>query len=230
LRGTFESGPRRFICRRRFGPLDRPAQSAPSSYVSAGYDRKGAKAASNKLLKDERICSRLAHLRKQFTGQVASETFSLAIADRNSRVRALQERWEILRNGLMVIIKERGEALKDFPGGASGLLTKDYRGTGPDQRVITRVDSGVISLFQELRAYEQQAAIEIGQWQAKVAVEHRTTIDATPAAIALSMILTVEQLEELERKVLEQQSATSPVPVSAAAPMLSSPSKVEVIR
>jgi hypothetical protein len=33
--------------------------------------------------------------------------------------------------------------------------------------------------------------------------EERKTLDATPAALALATILTLEQLEELERKMLE---------------------------
>jgi hypothetical protein len=35
-------------------------------------------------------------------------------------------------------------------------------------------------------------------------VEERKTIDATPVAVALAMILTAEQLEELEAKMLAQ--------------------------
>jgi hypothetical protein len=59
---------------------------------------------------------------KQFTGQVASETFS----SRSPIVTPASERlkrWEILRNGLMVIIKER-RSVERSPGGASGLLSR----------------------------------------------------------------------------------------------------------
>ena len=55
----------------------------------------------------------------------------------------------------------------------------------------------------ELRAHEQQAARELSQWQTKTVQEERKTLYATPAAVALATILTLEQLEELERKMLE---------------------------
>jgi hypothetical protein len=38
-------------------------------------------------------------------------------------------------------------------------------------------------------------------------VEESKVLDATPAAVALSMILTAEQLEELEAKMLAQGAA-----------------------
>ena len=63
---------------------------------------------------------------------------------------------------------------------------------------------GIVSLLSELRAHEQQAAQELSQWQTRHLVEERKTIDATPAAVALAMILTAEQLEELEAKMLAQ--------------------------
>jgi len=53
----------------------------------------------------------------------------------------------------------------------------------------------------ELRAHEQQAALELSQWQTKTVQEERKTLDATPAAVALATILTLEQLEELEQKI-----------------------------
>ena len=85
--------------------------------------------------------------------------------------------------------------MADIPGGASGLLTRDYKGNGG--QVVTRVDSGIVALCSELRAHEQQAAQELSQWQTKVLVEERKMIDATPAAVALAMILIADQLEEL---------------------------------
>jgi hypothetical protein len=42
------------------------------------------------------------------------------------------------------------------PGGASGLLCRDYKGKEADQ-LITRIDPGVVSLVAELRGHERQA-------------------------------------------------------------------------
>jgi hypothetical protein len=90
--------------------------------------------------------------------------------------------------------------MTDVPSGASGLLFRDSRG-------VVRVDSGLVSLLGELRAHEQQAAQELSQWQTRSVVEERKVLDATPAAVALAMILTAEQLEELEAKMLAQGAA-----------------------
>jgi len=66
---------------------------------------------------------------------------------------------------------------------------------------VYKLDTGLLA---ELRAHEQQAAQELSQWQTKTVHEERKTLDATPAAVALARILTLEQLEELERKVFAQ--------------------------
>ena len=50
----------------------------------------------------------------------------------------------------------------DVPGGDSGLLVRDDRGKEAD-RLVTRIDSGVVSLLMELRGHERQAAEEAGQ-------------------------------------------------------------------
>jgi hypothetical protein len=42
------------------------------------------------------------------------------------------------------------------PGGASGLLVRDYKGKEADQ-LITRIAPGVVSLVAELRGHERQA-------------------------------------------------------------------------
>ena len=136
--------------------------------------------------------------------RINAKTIALEIGNRNARVQALQDRWQKLRARLDLILEERSRDMADLPGGASGLLTRDYKGnTG---RMVTRVDSGIVALLSELRAHEQQAAQELSQWQAKTVVEERKTIDATPAAVALAMILTGEQLEELEAKMLAEGS------------------------
>jgi hypothetical protein len=104
-------------------------------------------------------------------------------------------------------LEERGRDIADLPGGASGLLVRDYKGKFPDEHVVTRVDSGIVSLLGELRAHEQQAAQELSQRQIKAVVEQRKVIDASPAAVALGMVCSREVLLEMKRNVLELQKA-----------------------
>ena len=79
--------------------------------------------------------------------------------------------------------------MADLPGGASGFLCRDYKGKEAD-RLVTRIDPGVVSLFAELRGHERQAAEELEQW--KACVEERKVIDASPTAITLALLETVK--------------------------------------
>ena len=99
--------------------------------------------------------------------------------------------------------------MADVPGGASGLLFRDSRG-------VARVDSGLVLLLAEIRAHEQQAAQEIGQWQSKVVVAQKKLIDATPRAVALGMICSVEVLEEMKRKLIELENPVAAIEASRA--------------
>jgi hypothetical protein len=73
--------------------------------------------------------------------------------------------------------------MADLPGGASGLLCRDYKGKGADRA--------------ELRGHERQAAEELQQW--KTRVEERKVIDASPAAIKLALLLTGEEFDSVEK-------------------------------
>ena len=50
------------------------------------------------------------------------------------------------------------------PGMESGLVVRDYKGNGPFIREVFAVDT---ALLAEIRAHEQQAAKELGQWVEK---------------------------------------------------------------
>jgi hypothetical protein len=54
----------------------------------------------------------------------------------------------------------------DLPGGASGLLVRHYKAREAD-RLVTRIDPGVVSLVAELRGHKRQAAEELGQWKTR---------------------------------------------------------------
>lgn len=113
-----------------------------------------------------------------------------AIARKNRRVKALDDRWERLRR----VIEARAAApeMQDAPGGKTGLLVrqikavKAWEADGPDAedtdcvptketRLVEHfaVDTG---LLRELREHEHQAAVELGEWVTKIAP---TTPDGT---------------------------------------------------
>ena len=88
------------------------------------------------------------------------------IANRQNRVDALNDRWGKLHQ----IAQERGAdpAMATIPGGTTGYLVHQVKqlGGGPSAQIIDEyvLDTGLLS---ELRANEQQAAKELGQWTEK---------------------------------------------------------------
>ena len=99
------------------------------------------------------VCSRVHELQEA----LSAATIALEIPSRNARVRALQKRWDRLRAGIDLILDQRGAGMADIPGGASGLLCRNYKGKEAD-RLVTRIDPGVVSLVAELRGHERQTA------------------------------------------------------------------------
>ena len=56
--------------------------------------------------------------------------------------------------------------MADVPGGGSGLLVRDYKGKEAD-RLVTRIDPGVVSLAAELRRRHREQRhnrIDWGDW------------------------------------------------------------------
>jgi len=70
------------------------------------------------------VCSRIRELQEA----LSAATIALEISSRNARIAALQKRWDRLRAGLDLILDQRGPDTADLPGGASGLLVRDYSG------------------------------------------------------------------------------------------------------
>jgi hypothetical protein len=106
------------------------------------------------------LCSRIRALHET----LSAATIAREISSRNARVAALQKRWDRLRARLDLILDQRGAGMADIPGGASGMLARDYKGKEADVPV-TRIDPGTVSMVAELRGHEQQAAEELGQWE-----------------------------------------------------------------
>jgi hypothetical protein len=107
------------------------------------------------LLRSDKIRTRVA----QIQAELSAGTVALEISSRNARVRALQDRWDRMRQ----LIEQRA-ASPDFakvPGGTTGLLCRDLR---CKDTPVYKLDTGLLA---ELRAHEQQAALELSQWQTK---------------------------------------------------------------
>jgi hypothetical protein len=69
---------------------------------------------------------------------------------------AVQKRWDRLRADLEMLLDQRGADMADLPGGASGLPVRGCKGKEA-HRLVTRIDSGVVSLVAELRGRRQAA-------------------------------------------------------------------------
>ena len=89
----------------------------------------------------------------------------LAIAKRRKRVERLDRDWQRLQD----LIEARGRALDgQVAGGETGLLSRTVKviGTGKNQTTIEEYVFDA-ALLREIRATEEQAAKELGQWSEK---------------------------------------------------------------
>jgi predicted transcriptional regulator len=100
---------------------------------------------------------------QQRINEVALQT---AIADREKRVAALNDRWERMQRVLDERAADPGVA--SAPGGTTGLVVKQMKMIGAGEAAMPITEYAVdTSLLKEMRATEQQAAQELGQWSEK---------------------------------------------------------------
>jgi hypothetical protein len=154
---------------------------------------------------DKQFQAEVTRVREQWRETVRNQ----GTADQDFRLRSLNDRHERLRR----VIEERSQSpeFQNAAGGKTGLLTVTYKmqsiGDGESSAIPEyAVDTGLLA---EMRAIEIQAATEMGQWKTRTEHEEKkvTTIDATPAAVLLAMILTPAQIDELEQKALALATA-----------------------
>jgi hypothetical protein len=111
------------------------------------------------------------------------------IADRRKRVALLESRRQKLQDGFDRIIAERGMEMAGVPGGASGLLARQYKQIGAGEKTEKveeyKIDPGILAISQELRELERQAAIELGQWQADQSGEGEDGFTLTDIAVLM---------------------------------------------
>jgi hypothetical protein len=110
-------------------------------------------------------------------GEVAQR---YALGRRAYRVRCLNDRHQRMRR----VIEQRAAdpSMQGVPGGDTGLLVRDVKVVGQGehaQRVdLYRVDTGLLA---ELRATEEQAARELGQWSDRQETTVTGTVAVQPA-------------------------------------------------
>lgn len=143
--------------REQFAQLVARGESAGQAYVAAYGPAKGADQSAFRLLRNAQIRRRIGELE----AEISSKLLEASIRERNTRVKALQNRWDLLN----AVIQERAEIYGQMgeergPGAGTGLLCLDYRGKDAVQ-AIWKVDTGLLS---EMRHIEEQVARELGQW------------------------------------------------------------------
>jgi hypothetical protein len=125
--------------------------NAKKAYIEAFQTTsRTAVSQAHKLLKTPKIIRRINELMASISEAVVKD----GITTVEGRVASLSDRHRRMED----IIKDRAEKMPldekygHIPGAATGLLTNNYKG----------VD---VALLQEMRATEQQAAQELGQWK-----------------------------------------------------------------
>lgn len=124
------------------------------------------------------------------------------ISDKANRVAALDDRWRRMQR----VIDERAadESYADVPGWKTGLLVHQRKkiGHGEDSEVVDEfvVDVG---LLRELRAHEEQAAKELGQWVERSGLDVRILIARMADELGLTEDEREEAVKEAQRVLTE---------------------------
>ena len=152
--------------------LSNPQHEAFAQHVAAGmslteaakrvgYKPSAANNRGSRLAADPRIKMRLEELRR--ISPLVPIGTNQGVRTSFARVSALEDRWNRMRR----VIEERAKDpdMQDVPGGQTGLMILSIKGIGSKENFEVvkeyRVDT---ALLAEIRAHEQQAAEELGQW------------------------------------------------------------------
>lgn len=176
--------------------------SPAQAYKGAGYKGGGHAASGSKLQNMPLVSQRIAEIREKISEKVITSTVEFEIGDRNHRVKALQDRVLAMRQ----IVSERSQdpEVQSIPGGRTGHVVLTWR----NSKKVAEVD---IALLRELRAHEEQAARELGQWVEKQAQTNAAGKDI----LLLSQLMTVDELIELERRQKAQLTTGTTAEVKA---------------
>jgi hypothetical protein len=187
-------GPLKNIRRERFAQNVVSGSSFSAAYVAAGYKEAGANANAARLMRDDSVSSRINELRNAS----AASFLQLAVTDREQRLLALQERFDGLRQAWLAF------ATGDFEAAMrTGFVSRRIRWVGgKDGREVEEYEINT-ALIESMNSVEKRAAIETGQEQENV----NLTGQISAKSIALSKVLTIPELEEIERKMLAAMEA-----------------------
>lgn len=134
----------------------------------------------------------------EYEAEIEAEMMRLPIAKRHVRVNRLND----LARRLQVVIDDRESAYaedEDIIGGRSGAVVKQIKsvGYGKDSRIVEEyaVDT---ALIRELRAIDEQAAKELGQWIDKGELTGKNGQPLTLTEIVVDLSLGVESPDDDE--------------------------------
>jgi phage terminase small subunit len=169
--------------------------SQTKAYASASYSERGAKQSAARLLNNADVRSRIGELR----AENSAEFLQLAVTEREQRLLALQERFDGLRQARLA------RAAGDY--GAmmrTGFVIRKLRsiGSGKDAQIVEEYEIDT-ALVEAMNSVERRAAIETGQEQENV----NLTGQISAKSIALSKVMSLEELEALEAKMLAAMEA-----------------------
>jgi hypothetical protein len=146
----------------------------------------------------------------RYVQEAEAKAKNCAIANKLLGVQDLHERRQLL----LQIVAERAAdpSRAGVPGGRTGLLVRQVKqiGSGAAAREVEEYELDA-ALLRELRAHEEQAARELGQWVERPEAD-------SPGPVVLSQVVVTDR--EGARQYLERFNADGGVPVR---PALSAP-------
>ena len=152
------------------------------------------------------IAERESHAAEQRETAARAELQSVGIVDRQNRLSALNERWlalqEVIRSRAehysAIVAGAPADAVRGYhrpewiaPGAETGVLVFSRRVVG---KLTTEEWAADVALFREIRAHEEQAAKEMGQWTEK---RELTGKDGGPIQFEDVSALSDDQLDAL---------------------------------
>ena len=145
-------------------------------------------------VKNALVCARLQELR----AQLATHFQQLAVWERDQRLLALQERFDGLRKARLARAAGDYEAVM-----RTGFVCRRIKWVGgKDGREVEEYEIDT-ALVESMNSVEKRAAIETGQEQENV----NLTGQISSKSIALSKVMSIQELEEIEAKMLAAMEA-----------------------
>jgi Terminase small subunit len=164
--------------------------SATEAYTSAGYAKAGAAQNASRLMANDKVSARIEELKRTICDGVVQ----LEIRERSARIQILQNS----ADGMRRVIATRAYEYADHPGGATGLLVRDYRGKNAEKEVW-RFDAPLMSQLNDVL---KQAAIEEGQWTEKRDLTNHVAVDVIKVELRMEQHRIAEAKKAAQAKGL----------------------------